>query len=310
MGMIRDLMIEQLKLRNYSRQTMKAYLLQIRSLVRYTGKSPEQITAEEMKSYFTYLVNTKRVSVSYRNQAVSAVRFLYRHVLKLPLVTEELPRPKREYRLPAVLSVDEVMRMFSTLRNRKHLAILVLAYSGGMRVSEVASLKISDIDSGRMMIHIRGGKGRKDRYTVLSEIALEVLRDYAFYHRPRNWLFPGGRKGRHITPRSIQNVVARAAERAGLNKRVTTHTLRHSFATHLLENGIGLRYIQELLGHKSAKTTQKYTHVAKKEIRKITSPLDAIYEDKNRSAKNKPGFINPFKRYSNMNQRIKTDDEL
>lgn len=310
MGMIRDLMIEQLSLRNYSRQTIKAYLLQIRGLVKYTGKRPDLITGEEINNYFNHLVNTRKVSVSYRNQAVSAVRFLYRHVLKLTLPIEDLPRPKKEYKLPAVLSVDEVMSMFSTVRNRKHLAIMVLAYSGGMRVSEVAGLRVSDIDSDRMMIHVRGGKGRKDRYTVLSEIALEVLRDYAFYYSPSKWLFPGGRKGRHITPRSIQNVVTKAAKKAGLNKHVTTHTLRHSFATHLLENGIGLRYIQELLGHKSTKTTQKYTHVAKKQIRKITSPLDAIYKNKKGLTKNKPAFINPFNSYSNMNQRNKTDDEL
>lgn len=306
MGKIRDMMIEQLRLRNYSRQTIKAYLIQIRALVRYTGKSPDQITEEELKRYFRYLVYTRCVSTSYRNQAVSAVKFLYRHVLKSPVRIADIPRPKREYKLPAVLSVEEIMRMFSLVRNRKHLAIMVLAYSSGMRVSELAGLKVSDIDSDRMMIHVRGGKGRKDRYTVLSDIALEVLRDYAYYYKPQKWLFPGGRKGRHITPRTIQNVVTKSAECAGLKKHVTTHTLRHSFATHLLENGIGLRYIQELLGHKSAKTTQKYTHVAKKKIERIISPLDTICRQKQNLNENKPAFTKPFNLNKEINQRNKT----
>ncbi|MBD3179125.1 MAG: tyrosine-type recombinase/integrase [Candidatus Latescibacteria bacterium] len=276
MGKIRDRMTEQLRLRGYSRQTINAYILQIRNLVRYTGRSPDIVTEEELKSYLLFLVNTRKVSASYRNQSVSAIKFLYRHVLKKPFMITDIPRPKREQKLPSVLSFDEVMGLFSAVRNRKHLAILALCYSAGLRVSEVAALKVSDIDSDRMMIHVHGGKGKKDRYTVLSGIALELLRDYAFYFKPKKWLFPGGRKGRHITPRSIQSMVSTAARKAHLRKHVTTHTLRHSFATHLLENGTGLRYIQELLGHKSAKTTQRYTHVAKKKLRRIASPLDTI----------------------------------
>jgi site-specific recombinase XerD len=174
------------------------------------------------------------------------------------------------------LSVGEVERFIARVSNRKHLAIIMVAYSAGLRVGEVVRLKISDIDPERMMIHVRAGKGKKDRYTILSSLALEVMRDYAYYYKPSKWLFPGGREGRHLTERSVQKVVERAAAKAGIRKHVTTHTLRHSFATHLLENGTDLRYIQELLGHKSARTTQIYTHVTRRDLARIVSPLDRI----------------------------------
>jgi len=175
-----------------------------------------------------------------------------------------------------VLSKDEVTRLLDSVRNRKHRAILMLVYSAGLRVSEVVRLKLEDIDVRRRLIHIKGSKGRKDRYTLLSSVALEVLRDYYRFYRPRKWLFPGKRKDRHISARAVQKVVTATGKRAGIRKKLTTHTLRHSFATHLLENGTDLRYIQELLGHKSSKTTQIYTHVTRKDLVRIVSPLDRI----------------------------------
>lgn len=269
-------MTERMKLKGYSPITIRAYLDHVKRLVRFYGKSPLEIDSGAIRNYLSYLVDERRVSNSYLDQAVSAFKFLYRYVLKKPFIVEELPRPKKAQRLPTVLSSGELGRLLREVPNRKHFAILILAYSAGLRVSEVVRLKIQDIDSDRMMIHVKSGKGKKDRYTVLSEIALEVLREYAYYQRPKKWLFPGGREGRHITTRSVQKVVVRAARKAKINKHVTMHTLRHSFATHLLEKGTDLRYIQELLGHKSARTTQIYTHVTKRDLARIVSPLDAI----------------------------------
>ncbi|MDZ7859759.1 MAG: site-specific tyrosine recombinase/integron integrase [Candidatus Krumholzibacteriota bacterium] len=284
MGKIRDLMINQLKLRGYSPRTLKVYIQHARAFVRFTGKSPARTGKKEILNYMMYLTKEKKVSLSYRNQTVSALKFLYKYVLKKPWVIEELPRPKKASRLPVVLSAREVSRLLSEVPNRKHKAIMVVAYSAGLRVGEVVRLKVSDIDPERMMIHVKGGKGRKDRYTILSVLALNVLRDYAYFYKPKKWLFPGGREGRHITERSVQKVVAGAAKKAGIRKHVTTHTLRHSFGTHLLENGTDLRYIQELLGHKSARTTQIYTHVSKRDLARIVSPLDRMDIDREKSS--------------------------
>ncbi len=239
-------------------------------------RSPEELGSEEVIDYIEYLTDVRKVSVSYRNQAISALKFLYRKVLRRPLIVEELPRPKKERKLPTVLSKDEVTRLLDSVRNRKHRAIMMLAYSAGLRVSEVVRLKLEDIDVRRRLIHIKGSKGRKDRYTLLSGVALEALRDYYRFYRPKKWLFPGQRKDRHISARTVQKVVTAAGKRAGIRKKLTTHTLRHSFATHLLENGTDLRYIQELLGHKSSKTTQIYTHVTRRDLVRIVSPLDRI----------------------------------
>jgi len=239
-------------------------------------RSPEELGSEEVIDYIEYLTDVRKVSVSYRNQTISALKFLYRKVLRRPLIIEELPRPKKERKLPTVLSKDEVTRLLDSVRNRKHRAILMLVYSAGLRESEVVRLKLEDIDVERRLIHIKGSKGRKDRYTLLSSVALEALRDYYRFYRPRKWLFPGKRKDRHISARTVQKVVTAAGKRAGIRKKLTTHTLRHSFATHLLENGTDLRYIQELLGHKSSKTTQIYTHVNRKDLARIVSPLDRI----------------------------------
>ncbi|UCF04357.1 MAG: tyrosine-type recombinase/integrase [bacterium] len=276
MGAIKDAMLRELTLRGYSRSTKKAYLNQVKRFVRHFMQSPEQLGRTHIHEYLMYLTARERVSTAYRDQAVSALKFLYGAVLKRPLVYEGLPRPKKEYRLPQVLSAGEVRRLIEAIRNRKHAAIVMLLYSGGLRVGEVVRLRADDIDSDRRMIRVRMGKGKKDRYTLLSGVTLEVLRDYWTTYKPGRWLFPGGRKGRHITERSVQRVVENAAKRAGIHKRITAHTLRHSFATHLLEGGTDLRFIQELLGHKSSKTTEVYTHVTRKDLSRIVSPLDRI----------------------------------
>ncbi len=281
MGRIKDEMRRQLELRGYSRGTIKTYLQHAKNFVKFHRKSPLELGPKALESYLYHITSRRRVSVSYRNQAISALKFLYVKVLGRPFMTDDLPRPKKEHKLPTVLSMEEVHRLLRSIRNRKHLAILMLAYSAGLRVSEVVRLRMADIDVQRCMIHVRGGKGRKDRYTVLSETALKTLEEYAHYYRPVGWLFPGQRRGRHLSTRTVQKVVADAGRKAGIGKRLTTHTLRHSFATHLLENGTALRYIQELLGHRSTKTTQIYTHVTRKDLARIISPLDRISMLKN-----------------------------
>ncbi len=276
MGELRDAMRREMLLRGYSPRTIKVYIKHVSNFVRYFGKSPTELNQDQVCLYLMHLTEAKGVSTAYRDQAVSALKFFYGRVLGETFTAESLPRPKKEYKLPAVLSAGEVKQFLGSVRNIKHLAILTLMYSAGLRVGEVVKLSVDDIDSARNMIHVRGGKGRKDRYSLLSAVALEVLRMYVRMYRPEEWLFPGERKGRHITIRTVQKVVEQTRERAGIRKAFSSHTLRHSFATHLLESGTDLRYIQELLGHKSSKTTEVYTHVTRRDIARIKSPLDNL----------------------------------
>lgn len=188
----------------------------------------------------------------------------------------EIKRPRKDKKLPVVLSKEEVAKIILSPDNIKHKAILMLVYSAGLRVGEVVKLKPEDIDSKRMLIHIKGAKGRKDRYTLLSEIALHTLKEYWKKNRPEKWLFSGFKDGRYISTRTVQAIFDHAKEKASIKKTATVHSLRHSFATHLLEGGTDLRYIQELLGHASSKTTEIYTHVSSKALGKIKNPLDTL----------------------------------
>lgn len=214
---------------------------------------------------------------------MSAIKFLCQNILNKNDLTIYVPRPRKEHKLPVVINQKEVLRILESVKNEKHHAILILIliYSAGLRVGEVVRLKIEDIDSERMLIHIKQGKGRKDRYTMLSQVALKILRDYTTRYKPETWLFPGGKENKHLTERSVQKVFENALQKARIKKNVSVHSLRHSFATHLLENGTDLRYIQELLGHESSKTTEIYTHVSEKEVRRIQSPLDRLMQEKN-----------------------------
>jgi site-specific recombinase XerD len=223
------------------------------------------------------LVERRRASRSYHNEVVSALRFMCESVLETPLLALRIPRPRTErQRLPEVLSPDEVARTLAGARNPKHRALLMLLYSAGLRVGEVVRLRPSDLDRERGLLRIRKGKGSKDRYTLLAQRAVDAVRIYLDAYPTERWLFPGSDPERHLTARSVQRVVKRAARAAGIAKDVTTHTLRHSFATHLLEAGINLRVIQELLGHQSARTTQIYTHVSKSNLEAVRSPLDNL----------------------------------
>ncbi len=269
-----------LKLKGYSPKTIKSYMSHIRLFLERCGKGVEQLAKEDIDRYLLYLLDEKGHAHSFVSQAVSSIKFLFRHVLMKDDIIKNVVRPKKESKLPEVLSQKEVLNILDSLINLKHKAILFLTYSSGLRVGEVVRLKVKDIDSDRMLIHVIQGKGRRDRYTVLSEVALKALREYARQSKPTVWLFQGEEEGSHITERTVQRVFENAKDKAEVQKKVSVHSLRHSFATHLLEGGIDLRYIQELLGHQSSKTTEIYTHVTEKSIKKIVSPLDKLMSKK------------------------------
>jgi site-specific recombinase XerD len=264
----------ELRLHGYSVRTQRSYLHHLKAFLDYTGDIPESAGGQTLHSYLLSRLESRGVSRSYYNQAISAIQFLFRHVLREPKLIDDLPRPRKEYRLPIVLGRAEVRSLYTAIGNPKHRALVLLLYSAGLRVSEVVRLRPEDLDEGRRLIHIRGGKGRKDRYTLLANAALAAVKRYQEPGIVGPWLFPGGRPERHISTRSVQQVVEMARQRAGIKKQATAHTLRHSFATHLLEAGTDLRYIQELLGHASSRTTEIYTHVSRHVLGRIRSPLD------------------------------------
>lgn len=258
--------------RKYSSKTIKAYLYYNENFLGHIKKKPSEVSTEDVKDYLFYLAE-KGKSASTLNLAINALKFCYGEILKRNFAYE-IRRPKKDKKLPVVLSQEEVSRILSRVSNIKHKTILMLMYSAGLRVSEVARLRIGNIDTERKLIHIEGAKGRKDRYTILSGVALDALKAYLAAYTPESWLFPGPKDGSHITTRTVQRIFEDAVKRADIDKDVSVHSLRHSFATHLLESGVDLRYIQELLGHKSSKTTEVYTHVSNRNIGKIKSPLD------------------------------------
>ena len=265
-------MSEHLRLRGYSPRTRKNYVGHLR---RFLRAHPEALDALEPAAVERYVLQLQGdgLSASYQRQAISAIAILA-EVVGVPAITATIQRPKPERQLPTILSRDEVRRIIDATRFPKHKLALTLAYSAGLRVGEVVRLRVGDIDMERRMIRVRQGKGRKDRYTLLADGAAQLLVEQGVPTDPDLWVFPGGRPGRHLTPRTVQRVFEQALARSGVPKQASVHTLHHSFATHLLENGISLRHIQILLGHKSPKTTERYTHVSQGELRRIASPLD------------------------------------
>lgn len=261
--------------RKYSYKTIKGYSYYNKDLIRHARKNPSEIKDEDIKDYLVHLSEEKGCATSTLNQAINALKFYYGTMLKKKFVYE-VKRPRKDKKLPIVLSKEEVTKILSSVDNVKHKAILILVYSAGLRVGEVIRLKPEDIDSNRMLIHIKGAKGRKDRYTLLSQKALEILNQYCRKYRPEKWLFGGAKEGRYLSARTADKIFRNACEKAGIKKDVSLHVLRHSFATHLLEGGTDLRYIQELLGHSHSKTTEIYTHVSTKSLGKIMSPLDTL----------------------------------
>ncbi|MGC1452277.1 MAG: tyrosine-type recombinase/integrase [Candidatus Sulfotelmatobacter sp.] len=273
---LRKQMIEALELRGSSPKTVTLYVGCVARFAQYFGKSPEQLGEKEVHTYLLYLIHERKVAWGTYKQALAALRFLYRWVLHCGDVVQDLRAPRPERRLPVVLSFEEVHRFFAAIPSFKHRTLLMFAYAAGLRISEAAGMRVSDIDSQRMVIRVVQGKGKKDRYTVLSPLLLEMLRHYWWAARPKDYLFPGRGKTGVVQSGTVQLACIEARERAGLSKEVTPHTLRHSFATHLLEAGTDLRVIQELLGHSSPRTTAIYTHVSTKLIGKVKSPLDLL----------------------------------
>jgi len=271
-----DDMKDELKLKGYSKKTEKVYLSHIRKFSRFLNKKLLVVKESDVKKYLVCLLEKEEVSHSFANQAVSAIKFMVKEVLDRSDVCIKVSRPKSKRKLPNVLSKNEVARILNELDNEKHKTILYVIYSAGLRVSEVVRLKLEDIFSERMLIKVEQGKGKKDRYTLLSKSCLQQLRKYYKLYDIDTWLFPGGKPGKHLTVRSVQRIFKKACRKADIKKDVSVHSLRHSFATHLLETGTDLRYIQKLLGHKSSNTTEIYTHVSKRDISRIESPLDKL----------------------------------
>jgi integrase/recombinase XerD len=274
MGKLREQMKGDLELRGLSPHTQENYLRHVSQFSRHYGRSPRHLGEKEIKEYLLYLLREKKVSTATVNQCYHALKFLYERTLNRMWVMARVPRVRRLKQLPVVLDKEEVESLFSVTENVKHRALLMLIYSSGLRLTEAARLKVTDIDSKRMLVRIKQGKGRKDRYTILSKTALEALREYWDQYRPKDWLFAGRYPGKPLTGRSIQRVLIKAKDLAGIKKPATVHTLRHSFATHLLEAGTDLYHIQLLLGHRTLNTTTIYLHVSRKELARIVSPLD------------------------------------
>jgi integrase/recombinase XerD len=268
---------QELRIRNYSPKTIRSYTSCLRSCeIFFKPRQLRDLSNEDIRRYILHQIEKENLSAGTVNQSINALRFLYVEIMKQPLVLGDIHRPQKGKRLPVVLSLDEVKNLFDSLGNIKHRVILMLTYSAGLRVSEVVHLKPEDIDSKRKLIHVHEGKGKKDRYTILSDSVLEGLRVYWKVHKPKKWLFEGQTEGEPYSIRSAQRVFECAAEKAGIGKDVSIHSLRHSFATHLLEQGTDIRFIQELLGHSSVKTTEIYTHVSRRHIASIRSPIDQI----------------------------------
>nr|MBS0038138.1 site-specific integrase [Saprospiraceae bacterium] len=263
-------------LKGYSRNTLKNYRNELIQFFSYfDGRDYKTIRKEEIESFVAMLITKHKISNTKQNQLINAIKFYYEKVLGLPREYYDIQRPKRAKELPNVLSMREVSQLINTPQNIKHKAMLYLIYSAGLRSGELLRLRIRDIQSEQGFIFIKGGKGKKDRRTVLSQKLLTVLRDYYKKHRPAYWLFEG-QDGGQYTSRSLQAVFRRAAEKAQINPWTTLHTLRHSFATHCLQNGMNLRQVQVMLGHSSLKTTEIYTHVLEVSNKVLKSPLDLM----------------------------------
>ena len=274
MEKLREQMRADLQLSGIKPKTQTDYLREVDNLAKYFNRSPEELGEAELKEYMLYLINERHLSEGTFRFYVAALKFLYRTTLKREWVIEKIRHPKRTKKLPIVLDLSEIESLFSVTRNLKHKAILMLTYSSGLRVSETARLKITDIDSKRMTIRISEGKGGKDRYSILSRTTLELLREYWRKYRPVGWLFNGAGKNSHISTNSIQQLFYKAKKLANITKPASVHTLRHSFATHLIEAGTSLHHVQLLLGHRSPTTTTVYLHVSRLNLAQVTSPLD------------------------------------
>lgn len=273
---LRQRMIEDMQLRNLAPATQRNYIAHVGAFARFFSQSPAALDQEAVREYLLYLLEERKLSPEGVNQQVSALKFLYLTTLEMPCSDLDFPHVRRPHRLPVVLSQEEVGRFFDHVPSLKYRAALMLCYGAGLRISEAVAVKVSDIDSQRMLIRVEQGKGRKDRYAMLSPRLLEVLRVYWRAARPKEHPFPSWRTGRHLNATALEQACRDAWLRSGLRKKVTAHTLRHSFATHLLENGADIRVIQVLLGHSRIDTTARYTAVTPQVVAATLSPLDRL----------------------------------
>jgi integrase/recombinase XerD len=273
---LRQRMLEDLQIRQYSPTTIRIYLHAVAEFARHFGKPPDQLGPEHIRRYQLFLIKEKKVSRPTCIQVVCALRFFYTHTLSRKIAIERIPFPRRERKLPLILSREEVKALLEAPRSLRHRALLAILYGCGLRVAEVTQLKVSDIDSARHVLRVRHGKGRKDRQTLLPAKLLELLRCYWRTRRPNDWLFPGANANRPISAKAVFLACRKAAQRAGLTKLVHPHSLRHAFATHLLEAGVNLPTIQILLGHANLETTARYLQVADVSVRSTVSPLDSL----------------------------------
>lgn len=262
--------------RRYSKSTIKSYVHHVENFMEFIDKPSSYATEADVKSYVLSLAVDKEFSTSSMNIAINAIKFFLSEILDKNYITSVIKRPRKDKKLPVVLSSEEVKKILGVTKNFKHNLLLMIIYSCGLRVGEAVNLKFEDVDFDRRMLKIRAGKGRKDRYTIISNAALASLKVYMKPFSPSDWIFAGTPAKNHITTRTAEKVFEAALKNAGIKKSAGIHALRHSFATHLLESGVDIRYIQQLLGHVNLKTTEIYTHVSTKHIEKIVSPLDSI----------------------------------
>jgi site-specific recombinase XerD len=267
-------MLADLQLSGATQRTQETYLREAGNLAKYFNRSPAELGEDELKEYMLYLMKERHLSAGTFRFYVAALKFLYRTTLKREWAVEKIRYPRAQRKLPVVLDLSEVESLFAVTPNLKHKVILMITYSSGLRASETAHLKITDIDSKRMMVRISQGKGGKDRYSILSQTTLEHLRQYWRKYHPTEWLFNGAEKNGPLSTNSIQQLFYKAKKRAGITKPASVHTLRHSFATHLIEAGTSLHHVQLLLGHRSPTTTTVYLHVSRLNLGQVTSPLD------------------------------------
>ena len=263
-----------LRIKGFSDRTIGTYLRHVDTYLNHYNHQFDPHSRMQVKDFFHYLVQERNISRSYMHQCYSALKFFYTITLNQDWERMKIPRVKQKKKLPDVLSRKEIRSLLDVTRNIKHKAILMVTYSAGLRVSETASLKVQDFDSARMAIKVNDGKGQKDRYTLLAKTTLRFLRNYYQMYRPEDWLFEGQKKINPLSVTSLQRVFMSAKQKVGIQKKVSMHSLRHSFATHLLEQGTDIHKVQRLLGHRSINTTMIYLHLKRENLMKVISPLD------------------------------------
>jgi integrase/recombinase XerD len=273
---LRQRLLHDLQLRNYSTRTVQCYVAHVAAFARHFQRAPDLLGTEQVRAYMLHLLHVKHASWSQFNQATCALRFFYRVTLERPEVATRLPYGKRPKTLPEVLSRAEVAALFDAWPQERRRVLVRTAYACGLRLGEVVRLRVADIDSQRLVLHIRAGKGQKDRLVPISALLLQELRAYWRRYRPGDWLFPGQKKGRHITGGGVQRRFIQIVRKLGWQKHVSMHTLRHSYATHLLEAGVDVVTLQHLLGHRDLHTTARYLHVSLRHLQGTPCPLDAL----------------------------------